>query len=325
VRAIVVGVGYGLQYILALATSNSCELAGIVSRGSEKSCILAKYLEVPLYTRIDDIPSDVNYACVAVRDGAWGSKVAADLLRRGLHVIIEHPITPEYLTPLIEIANRKGLVLNVNSHFSDMPAPIKFTMAMAQLRQHCSIDLISGITSRRTLYAMFDLLGRCVGATPELEFLCKAPLPQEHVPPERFAFVKGTCCGLEISLQIDRFLSSDDDGSDQLIGGHLICVSQEGTLGIVSHSGPVYWLRSFGSINSELDVSINEMIRREVGEEIGAVDWNATRIKTNLYALSRFEAQIATAIIPTEQTASFLLGVSKSWDCVERAISGSRP
>lgn len=71
-------------------------MGGILARGSDNAVACAQGYNVPLYTDINQLPHNgINVACVVVRStvvGGQGTKLANDLLMRGIHVIQEHPV-----------------------------------------------------------------------------------------------------------------------------------------------------------------------------------------------------------------------------------------
>ncbi|WP_342222169.1 Gfo/Idh/MocA family oxidoreductase, partial [Nocardia farcinica] len=68
-RVVVCGTSFGRVYLRAVQADPDVELAGIVSRGSATSREIAKTSGVPHYCGVDELPGDIDIACVAVRAG----------------------------------------------------------------------------------------------------------------------------------------------------------------------------------------------------------------------------------------------------------------
>jgi thioesterase domain-containing protein len=103
------------MYALALSTLPGFRLAGIIARGSQRSVNLAEKMGVPLYKTPDEVRSPVDVACVAVGGNAAEELVLA-FLRRGIHVVAEHPVGPASMKTAIGTARRTGACYHVNAH-----------------------------------------------------------------------------------------------------------------------------------------------------------------------------------------------------------------
>ena len=90
-KAIVCGTNFGEFYLKALKSAESdFQIAGIIGRGSERSKTLSKKYNVPLYFNVEELPSDIDLACVIVRSegtGGDGTELCIDLLNKGINVI----------------------------------------------------------------------------------------------------------------------------------------------------------------------------------------------------------------------------------------------
>ncbi len=118
-RVVVAGTAFGRIYLDAVASAqDSFTLAGVLGRGSEFSRKCAERYGAPLYTRVEDIPGDIDIVCVVVRSGATGgpgSDLAKTLLERGIHVLQEHPVHAAEITACLKAAKRGGAAYAVNT------------------------------------------------------------------------------------------------------------------------------------------------------------------------------------------------------------------
>ena len=75
IKTLVCGTTFGLFYLEALQRLNDkFELVGILANGSERSKRCAANYNTTLYTDIDQVPKDIDLACVVLRTRALGGK-----------------------------------------------------------------------------------------------------------------------------------------------------------------------------------------------------------------------------------------------------------
>ena len=95
-KVIVCGTTFGQFYMEAIKKfPEKFEFAGIYAGGSDRSKMCANSYGVPLYTNFDDIPNDIDIACIVIRSGALGGKgteIALKFMERGVNVIQEQPV-----------------------------------------------------------------------------------------------------------------------------------------------------------------------------------------------------------------------------------------
>ena len=101
IRVIVCGTTFGKFYIEAIRQNPEIfELVAIFAKGSERSKQCATEYKVPLITEIENIPHDIDLACVVLRSGALGgngSMLAKSLLKMKISVCC-----PSYKRPKVE-------------------------------------------------------------------------------------------------------------------------------------------------------------------------------------------------------------------------------
>ncbi len=115
VRVGIVGVGYlGTQHARILSYLEEAELKAVADVDFEKALQIGNRHGVKYYQDYKDMLDDIDAAVVAA-DTRAHYEVAAKLLERGKHVLVEKPITEtiEQGEALIEAARRKNLILQV--------------------------------------------------------------------------------------------------------------------------------------------------------------------------------------------------------------------
>ena len=114
-KAAVIGVGHlGRFHAEKYAIIENVELVGVVDIDMQRAESIASALGVPPHKTLDEVIGRIDVASVVVptRDHY---EVSRALLDKGIHVLVEKPVTRslEEAESLIELADRRGLVLQV--------------------------------------------------------------------------------------------------------------------------------------------------------------------------------------------------------------------
>lgn len=126
-RVGVVGVGhlgeYHVQKYVAIPT---VELVGVVDTNPERADEIARRYNTRAYVRHQDILDSVDAVSLAVPTETH-FEVASDVLSKGVHMLIEKPITYklEHADTLIDMARQKDLTLQVGHVERFNPAVVK--------------------------------------------------------------------------------------------------------------------------------------------------------------------------------------------------------
>ncbi|WP_310598872.1 Gfo/Idh/MocA family oxidoreductase [Desulfobulbus sp.] len=251
-RVLVCGTNYGRFYLSAFARQPcDFELAGILAAGSARSQALARELGVPLYTKTVQLPGDIDMACVAVKStllGGNGTRIAMELLQRGIHVVQEHPLHPADLLECLRLSHRLGTHYHVNSHFVHVRAVQTFIDYVRQSSRHerpLFIDITTALP-----YSALDIVGQALGGLDP--FVLHDPLGREIAPnvgaetgPAPFKCIEGTLAGIPVYLKIQHYFDPDDAVHNYLVM-HRICIgSESGNVILLSPFGPVIWTQGY--------------------------------------------------------------------------------
>ncbi|TYK44024.1 thiazolinyl imide reductase [Actinomadura decatromicini] len=233
-RALVCGTGFGRVHLAALtAPDPAFELAGILAKGGERSKACANEAGVPLFTRVGDVPDDIDLACVVLLgevNGGPGSAVAAELMDRGVHVLQEGPLLRDELVAALRAARRNRVVYHVNSHYVHLP-PVRRFIAAARALRPLYVEAACGV---QVSYHLFDILGRALGGLRPFDL----PPPTGRGP---FRTIDGTLAGIPFTLRVQNQLHpADPDNHAHLL--HRVTIGAEGgTLTLAETHGPVLW------------------------------------------------------------------------------------
>ena len=256
-RIVVCGTTFGRVHLAALRGGGPprraephhgpFELAGILARGSERSTRLAELYRVPLYVTTDDLPADIDAACVAVRAGVVGgrgSALAAALLDRGIHVLQEHPVHADELAGLLRAARRRNVVYRLNNHYLYVEAVRRFVdAARAQLR-YGPARYLDAATGVQVAYALVDILGRALPSLRPWAFAA-APWPPElrrltgAAPPLHPLY--GVLGGVPLTLRVHNQLDPDDPDNHAHLLHRISIGTDTGNLTLLNTHGPVLW------------------------------------------------------------------------------------
>lgn len=238
-RVLVCGTNYGASYIRALAgAQDNLTLAGILSTGSARSQAYARQLGVTHHTGPDSIANDsIDIACVAV-PGDAGHELAVALLKKGIHVLAEHPVGTEQMRKALAVAQSQNRLFQVNAHFADLSAPQAFYRGLkvaTQMGPALHYDLSVNL---RTLYSGLDLVGRALGSLDGIQVI---PASGKGDAPEMFASLRLVGPAVQVSLLCQNFASAADDGSATLLNHRCSATFAHGNLLLAESNGPVLW------------------------------------------------------------------------------------
>jgi thiazolinyl imide reductase len=240
-RVVVCGAVFGQVYLEAFRLGEyPLELVGILARGSPRSEACARHYGVPLFTSIDQIPSDVDVACVVVRSrilGGKGTDLAHSLMRRGIHVLQEHPVHPDEIAESLRVAREHGVQYRLNSFYVNV-GPVRGFIGAA--RELCRTErplFIEAACGCQLSLSLLDIIGTSLGGFRPWDIHV---LP--HQPGDPFVTLKGTIAGVPVSLRIQNQLDpADPDGFSYFL--HQVTFGfTQGSLSLVDTHGPLVWV-----------------------------------------------------------------------------------
>ena len=242
VRVLVCGTRYGSAYVNALWGHDAgLRLVGIVARGSDRSRDLAARCGVPLYRAASEVPR--GGVDSGLRGGARrgrGLTLAMDFLRRGAHVLAEHPAEPADLAAALAEARTRGLVYHLNAHFADLETVWPFLAVCARATERPLFLTVA--TNPRALYSSLDLVGRALGGLSP--FAVRGALAGDGP----LAAVHGSAAGVPFSIQCQSHLTERDDGRETWVSHRVALTWGTGTLHLLEAAGPVLWMPVAGPV-----------------------------------------------------------------------------
>jgi thiazolinyl imide reductase len=305
------GTNYGASYVQTLwSCPAGLRLAGILSRGSERSRALARQLGVSHFTALDSVPKGSIDAAIVAVPGEDGVALVMALLERGVHVLAEHPWEPQALEQAIGVAQTKKLVFHVNSHFGDLETVDLFLRHAGRGAMAPPVFLNLTVNTR-TLYSAIDIAGRLLNTPQSLEF---APLQSPSLDtssPAFFATVHGLIGSLPVAIHCQRFASLADDGSSTFVNHQVMLGFPDGNLMLGDTFGPLIWIPRLTPLTQWAQPVWSQLSTAPM--ESAGTYGAAVRERANRSACERFAAQISKGQLTHVQQPGYLLGVSRAW------------
>lgn len=215
------------------------ELAGLLARGSDRAQSCARFYGTRLYTSVDELPSDIDAACVVVRSrilGGMGTEIAHALMRRGMHVIQEHPVHPGEMAESLRVAREEGVLYKLNSFYVNVGPVRRFIGAARSLCRDEQPLFVDAACGCQLSFSLLDIIGASMGS----------PRPWAiedvtHAPGDPIVTLQGRFAGVPVAVRVQNQLDpADPDGFSYFLHRLTLSFSQ-GNLSLVDTHGPVVW------------------------------------------------------------------------------------
>lgn len=304
-RVLVCGSHYGAAYVRAIRQRpDAWELAGVLARGSERSRRLAEGAGAALYTCTAALPRDIDFACAAMGSAAFD--VVLELVRRGIHVLLEHPIAPRQLGQALDEATAHAVCCHVQTLFPELPAARAFARECQLRASRGAPRFIDVLSTDRSLYAGLDIVRRAAGPLGTADFRAIHGRP--------FCTLQGEFAGVPACVRVQPSVAQDgrrlgDGAAEYLVDCRVGVWFDDGTLTLLSVAGPVVWNAAFRPAGAPGDLcwrvdqtapTRNALLRQQTA--------------SNLDALEALRRHAAGAAPPVHQTRGHLLDVSQAWE-----------
>lgn len=242
-KVVVCGTRFGRVYLGAFRDpSFEFELAGIVGRGSSRTKACAEHYRVPLYTGIDEVPDDIDIACVVVSsgiNGGAGADLAQRFLRRGVHVLQEHQLDASELSACLRAARESGTAYQLNTFYPNIDPVRGFIAAAREALSRRALLYIEASCSFPVMYSLLDILGKAIGRLRPWQ-LTPATVGDGRVD-NPFRTVEGTLAGVPFLLRVQHQMDAGDPENHAHLFHRITLGTEGGSLMLVNTHGPVVW------------------------------------------------------------------------------------
>jgi pyochelin biosynthesis protein PchG len=248
-RVVVCGTKFGRVYLAAFRNPDfPFELAGILARGSDRSRACAQRYQVPLFGEPEELPTDVDIACVVVGagiNGGPGADLAKALMTRGIHVLQEHPLHHDELADCLRHARQHDVVYHLNTHYIHLEPVHNFLVTARRLFERQEPLFVDATCAIQVAFPLFDMLGQALGRVRPWAFSdCPVMTDEVRQVSNReapYLSLGGAIAGTPLTLRVQNQLDpSDPDNHAHIL--HRVTVGADGgNLTLLNTHGPLYW------------------------------------------------------------------------------------
>lgn len=239
-KVIVCGSTFGQFYMEALLRNPDYFIfAGILGNGSERTLNCSKNYGVPLYHRTEELPDDIDLACVVVRSnvlGGKGTELAVQLLERGIHVIQEHPSHPKDLEMCFKIAQKNNLSYQVGNLYSNMKGIRKFIQCANYMNQADELVHIHLAFATQVSYPLIKIL---VSSLPGARNWNLSERAEVNSP---FGVWAAYLQDIPISMDVHNEVVHTDPNNHMYLLHSITYIYQSGRLVLEDTFGPLLWI-----------------------------------------------------------------------------------
>jgi thiazolinyl imide reductase len=248
-RVVVAGTGFGRVYVDAITSApDRYTLVGLLARGGDYSREYARLRGVPLFTDVDQLPDDVDVACVVVGsgvNGGPGSELACSLLRRGVHVLQEHPVHATEIASNAKAAGAARRAYLVNTLYPHLAPVRQFLAAAAVLRSQQRLLFVDAACNSQVACPMVDIIGRVLGGLHPWEFGRPQDVDETLRPlvvtAQPFRTLHAVLGGVPVTLRVQNQVHPEDPDNHAILLHRISIGCEAGVLALADTHGPVLW------------------------------------------------------------------------------------
>ncbi|MFC3452576.1 Gfo/Idh/MocA family oxidoreductase [Amycolatopsis speibonae] len=237
-RTVVCGTRSGQTYLAALAgLSAEFDLVGVLGNGGVRSVSTARQAGVPLWTDVEEVPDDVDVACVVTRSsfmGGPGSELARTLLSRGVHVLQEQPIHHDDLMESFKTAREHGVCYRMGNQYTQLPAVRTWAAAARELIAQQRPVYLDAACAVQVSFPLVHILGQALGSVRPWRFAAAG----KSGP---FSLVTGEVGGVPVTLRVQNEIATEDSDNHMHLLTRATLGFEGGGLALHDAHGPVSW------------------------------------------------------------------------------------
>ena len=266
------------SYIVNLAKVEGLEkneLMGILGKGSDRSRLLSKNLNVPMYTDIKEINQNVDAACVVVPNAAGGgngANIAKSILAKGIPTLLEHPAHEVEIVNCIRESGSAAFMLNP---FYRYIKPIRDFLEAAQIiSKHAHLINASLECAIHVLYDGIDILGCALGGLSTWKLGNVAESYTTSMAGGGNRVISGIIGMVPVTFIVNTNVDRNDIDHPLHLYHRIELTFSTGRLCLVNTHGPVIWLPFLHMPRDEygtLSINVEEEVNIPSGVTIGNV------------------------------------------------------
>lgn len=260
-KVLVCGSTFGKFYMKSILSSEKLILAGILTKGSEKSVELAKKLNVPLFTNIEEIHEGMfDLACVVVRStivGGEGSKLVESLLTKKICVIQEQPVHKSEIEYNYRRAKENNVFYGVNSFYPYFETTFKYLEVKKELIKKVRIKSIESTCSIQVLYPFLDILSNI------FEGIIPFTLDNDIFNFSEYKVVSGKIKETPFILNIQNQIVPQDPDNYYNYLYKISIITDSGNLVLTNFSGSIIWEPKIYHKKTDIEYIFDENINNK--------------------------------------------------------------
>ena len=264
-----------IQEAQGIAESKEYELMGILGKGSDRSRLLSKNLNVPMYTDIKEINQNVDAACVVVPNAAGGgngANIAKSILAKGIPTLLEHPAHEVEIVNCIRESGSAAFMLNP---FYRYIKPIRDFLEAAQIiSKHAHLINASLECAIHVLYDGIDILGCALGGLSTWKLGNVAESYTTSMAGGGNRVISGIIGMVPVTFIVNTNVDRNDIDHPLHLYHRIELTFSTGRLCLVNTHGPVIWLPFLHMPRDEygtLSINVEEEVNIPSGVTIGNV------------------------------------------------------
>lgn len=248
---------------------------GILGKGSDRSRLLSKNLNVPMYTDIKEINQNVDAACVVVPNAAGGgngANIAKSILAKGIPTLLEHPAHEVEIVNCIRESGSAAFMLNP---FYRYIKPIRDFLEAAQIiSKHAHLINASLECAIHVLYDGIDILGCALGGLSTWKLGNVAESYTTSMAGGGNRVISGIIGMVPVTFIVNTNVDRNDIDHPLHLYHRIELTFSTGRLCLVNTHGPVIWLPFLHMPRDEygtLSINVEEEVNIPSGVTIGNV------------------------------------------------------
>lgn len=334
IKVLVCGTGFGKVYINSILKMPQYSVAGILGKGSGRSCKIAEDLGVPFFKNINDINIEVDCACVIVPNasgGGSGHEIAIELLKKDIPVLLEHPAHEKEISQCLKASGNNAFMLN--PFYRHTPPVKRFFEAAKIISKSSKLVNASLECPIHVLYDGLDMLCYGLGKVAPWKIGSIAEIPESLSEPGGGNKVVGALIGdIPVTIKVNTEVDRDDPDHPLHLYHRLELTFSTGRLCLVNTNGPIVWL-PFLTMPRDNDNSFNlregiDKINIPLSTIIGPSEGTNMEEAFNEILIGGVEVALNKLILQTNlekiKDAQFQIMISRLWSEVCQVIGYSQ-
>ena len=260
---------------VAIKSWEKAVLGNVREFESNRSRLLSKNLNVPMYTDIKEINQNVDAACVVVPNAAGGgngANIAKSILAKGIPTLLEHPAHEVEIVNCIRESGSAAFMLNP---FYRYIKPIRDFLEAAQIiSKHAHLINASLECAIHVLYDGIDILGCALGGLSTWKLGNVAESYTTSMAGGGNRVISGIIGMVPVTFIVNTNVDRNDIDHPLHLYHRIELTFSTGRLCLVNTHGPVIWLPFLHMPRDEygtLSINVEEEVNIPSGVTIGNV------------------------------------------------------